>query len=126
MVTEFVTMPFGLTNAPTTFQPCMKNIFHKQIHDFILVLFNYIIIYSKTWKERLHHLEVVLKIMHDQYFFSKLSKDEFGLTYFLYLGHIIGQDGVKVYLEEIKSIIECPHPKIITKLRGFIGICTLL
>ena len=77
---EFVSMPFVLKNALATIQSCTNNIFHKQIRKFVLVLFYDILIYSKTWKEHLHHLEVVLKIMHDQYSFAKMSKCEFGLT----------------------------------------------
>ena len=93
-------MPFGSTNAPTTFQSCMNNIFHKKLRNFLLVFFDVILIYSKTWKEHLHHLEEALKILHDQYLFAKLSKCEFGLTELLYLGHIIGQYGVKVDMEK--------------------------
>ena len=63
---EFLSMPFGLTNAPATFQSCMKIIFHEQICKFILVLFDYVVIYSKTWNEHLHHIEVLLKNLHDQ------------------------------------------------------------
>ena len=114
-------MPFGLKNAPNTFQSCMKNIFHKHIRKFVLVFFEQILIYSKTWKEHLHHLEEALKIMHVQSLFVKLSKCDFGLTEILYLGHIIGQYGVKVDMEKIKSIIEWPLPKNLTELRGFIG-----
>ena len=117
-------MPFRLTNDPSTFQSCINNIFHKQIHNFVLVLFDDILIYSKTWKEHLYHLEVVLKILHDQSLFSKLSKGDFGMTEILYLGHIIGQDGVKVDLEKIKSIIEWPCPTNIIEFRGFIRIYT--
>ena len=114
---EFVSMPFGLTNAPATFQSCMNNIFHKQLRKFVLVFFDDIRIYSKTWKEHLHHLEEVLKIMHDQYLFAKLSKCEFGLKELLYLGHITGQDGVKVDMEKIRSIIEWTRPKNLIELR---------
>ena len=89
-----------------------------------IIFFDDILIDSKTWKEHLHHLEEVLKIMHDQSLFDKLSKCEFGLTNLLYLGHIIGQYGVKVNLDKIKSIIEWPRPKNLTELRGFIGLCT--
>ena len=72
----------------------------------------------------MHHLEEVLKILHDQSLFAKLSKCEFGLKNILYLGHIIGQDGVKVDMEKIRAILEWPRPKSLTKLRGFIGIFT--
>ena len=69
---ELFAMPFGLTNAPATFQSCMNNIFHKQICKFVLVFFDDILIYTKTWKEHLHHLEEVLTILHDQYLFVKM------------------------------------------------------
>ena len=59
---EFVGMPFRLENAPTTFQSCMNNILHKPIRKFVLLFFDDILIYSKTWKEHLHNLEEVLKI----------------------------------------------------------------
>ena len=42
----------------------------------------------------------------------------------LYIGHIIGKEGVKVHMEKIRAILEWPSPKNITELRGFIGICT--
>ena len=82
----------------------MNNIFHKQLRKFDLVLFDGILIYSKTWKEHLHHLEEVLKILHDQSLFAKLSNCEFVLTNIFYLGHIIFQCGVKVDMEKIRAI----------------------
>ena len=85
---EVVTMKFGLKNAPTTFQSCMNNIFHNQLSNFVLFFFDDILIYSKTWKEHLHHLEEVLKILHDQSLLAMLSKCEFRLKE--NLGHIIG------------------------------------
>ena len=64
---EFVSMPFDLKNAPTTFQSCINNVFHKQLRNLVLVFFDYILIYNKTWKEHLHHLEEVLKNLHDHF-----------------------------------------------------------
>ena len=120
---EFLVMPFGLTNAPATFQACMNRIFCKQLRRFVLVFFDDILIYSKTWEEHLQHLEVVLKTLQEQPLSTKMSKCEFGMKELLYLGHIIGQ-GVKVHTKKIRAILEWPSPKNITKLRGFIGICT--
>eukprot|EP00253_Pinus_taeda_P005685 PITA_05685 len=62
--------------------------------------------------------------MEEQQFYAKLSKCEFALTEMLYLGHIIGVDGVRVHEEKIRAIREWLEPRNVTELRGFIGICT--
>ena len=97
-------MPFGLTNAPETFQSCMNHIFHGHLRKFALVFFYDILIYSRTWEEHLQHIEAILCIIKEKKSYAKLSKCEFGLTEMLYLGHIIGVDGVRVHEEKICAI----------------------
>eukprot|EP00253_Pinus_taeda_P032617 PITA_32617 len=72
-------MPVGLTNAPTTFQSCMNHVFRKQLHRFVLVFFDDILIYNRTWEE---HLEV-LRILEEQQFYAKMSKNVTELRGFL-------------------------------------------
>jgi hypothetical protein len=86
---EFLVMPFGLTNAPTTFQSCMNHIFRNQLRKLVLVFFDDILVYNKTWQEHMRHLDEVLSIMEAQSLYAKESKCEFGMTKLLYLGHII-------------------------------------
>ena len=94
-------MPFGLTKTPTTFESCMNHIFNKQLRKLLLVLFDDILIYNRTWDEHLNHVDEILTIMEEQSLFSKEKKCEFGLKNILYLGHMIGVEGVKVHQEKI-------------------------
>jgi hypothetical protein len=63
---DFLVTSFGLTNAPTTFQSCMNHVFNKQLRKFLLVFFDDILIYSRTWEEHLRHLDEALGILEDQ------------------------------------------------------------
>jgi hypothetical protein len=121
---EFLVMPFGLNNAPTTFQSCMNHVFNKKMRKFVLVFFDDIMIYKRTWEEHLNHVDEILTIMKEPLHFSKEEKCEFGLTTILYLGHLIGVEGVKVHQENIQTILYCPTPRSLTYMRGFFRICS--
>lgn len=90
----------------------------------MMVFFNDILIYSQMWEVILQHLETILRILEEQQFYAKMSKCDFGPTEMLYLGNIIGEDGVKVHEEKIRANWEWPKPLNVTELRGFMGIYT--
>ncbi|CAA0837817.1 Uncharacterized mitochondrial protein AtMg00850, partial [Striga hermonthica] len=90
---EYMVMPFGLCNAPSTFQFAMNSIFKEYLRKFILVFFDDILMYSKSWAEHLEHLRVVFEVLEANSFHIKPSKCSFRQEMVEYLGHLISYDG---------------------------------
>ncbi|KAJ9562551.1 hypothetical protein OSB04_007711 [Centaurea solstitialis] len=119
---EFVVMPFGLTNAPATFQSLMNSVFKPYLRRFVLVFFDDILVYSKSWSEHLQHLQSVLQLLRKNSLFARLSKCTFGSDQVDYLGYVISGNGVKADPKKIEDMVNWPKPVTIKELRGFLGL----
>ena len=119
-------MPFELTNAPSTFQILMNSIFQSFLRKNLLVFFDDILIYNKSWEEHVQHVDRGLQLLEEKKLYAKPSKCAFGVQEVEYLGHIVFHEGVKVDPNKIKAMREYPIPKTLKKLRGFLGLTSYL
>jgi len=118
---QFLVMPFGLTNAPSTFQSLMNEVFRGCLRKYMLVFFDDILIYSKSWEEHLRHLEAVLKLLEVNKLYAN-KKCFFAQIKIKYLGHMISKQGVVVNPQKIRSVVDWPVPKNVKGVTGFLGL----
>jgi hypothetical protein len=100
----------------------MNHVFHPFLRHFVLVFFDDILIYRKTWTDHLAHVDRVLHLLSQHQLFLKQSKCAFGASEVEYLGHLVGKDGIRVDPKKIEAMQDWPHPKNLKILRGFLGL----
>ncbi|VVA17415.1 PREDICTED: retrotransposon, partial [Prunus dulcis] len=119
---EFLVMPFGLTNAPATFMDLMNRVFRRYLDRFVIVFIDDILVYSKSQKAHMKHLELVLKTLRRKKLFAKFSKCQFWPDRVNFLGHVISAEGVYVDPQKIEAVVNWPQPASVTEVRSFLGL----
>ena len=119
---QFKVMCFGLSNAPGTFQRVMNRLFHKQMHKYVVIYLDDILIFSKTAEEHVQHLREVLSILRDNQLFAKMSKCDLNMPSVLYLGHVVSRKGLSVDPKKVVTVQDWPVPKDLHELRCFLGL----
>lgn len=118
---EFNRMPFGLCNAPSTFQRLMERIFGDQSFQSLLLYLDDIVVFSATFEDHLHRLELVLSRLQEHNLKLKLQKCNFFQQEVKYLGHIVSADGVATDPDKISAVSQWGRPVTVKELRSFLG-----
>lgn len=91
---EFMVMAFGLAGAPSTFLKAMNTTLDPLLRKCVLVFFDDILIYSRSYEEHLEHIRLVLQLLQKDQWQVKISKCTFARRQLRYLGHIISATDV--------------------------------
>jgi hypothetical protein len=118
---EFKVMTFGLANAPATFQSLMNDIF-ADCRDFVVVYLDDILVFSDSPEQHLQHLKRVLDRLREHKLYAQLPKCDFGLSELKFLGHIVGEFGIKPDPAKVSVVVDWPEPTNAAELRSFLGL----
>ena len=115
---QFNRVPFGLAQAPAYFQKLMNDILKGC--NFAMGYLGDIIIYSRSEKEHLEHLEEIFTRLKAAGLNLKLEKCCFFKKHIQYLGHLILADGIQPLPEKLESIAKMPAPRNPKEVKQFL------
>ncbi|SLM36862.1 t18348probable pol truncated-rice blast fungus magnaporthe gypsy retrotransposon [Lasallia pustulata] len=101
---KYRVLPFGLTNRPASYQHYMNDILLPYLNDFVQANVDDIIIYSKTRKEHIQHVQTVLGKLHEAGLQMDIKKSKFFVQETTFLGLVISTEGLKMDPQKIEVI----------------------
>ncbi len=119
---EFSRLPMGLKNSPAIFQRLMQIVFSGCLGHYAFIYIDDILIYSKSPKEHMDHLEKILACLKKSGLKIKASKCQIFRNEVDYLGYVAGQDGLKVNPRKMDAIKSFPTPQCVRDVQSFLGL----
>jgi hypothetical protein len=92
------------------------------LRRFVIVFFDDILVYSRTYEEHLSHLSQVFQWLSVDQWKIKLSNCQFAKRSVSYLGHVISEQGLSTDPAKIQAIVSWLTPSNVRVLHGFLGL----
>ena len=108
---QFRTMAFGLCNAPATFQRLMERVLTGLQYVTCHVYLDDIVVFGRSLEETLGRLQQVFNRLRAAGLKLKPSKCSFFQREVLYLGHVIGANGVACDHDKIEAVKNWVEPR---------------
>lgn len=70
----------------------------------------------------MEHLRIVLQVLKGKQLYIKFSKYEFWLMFITFLGYIVSNQGIEVYLEMTDAVNNFPRPLSPSLIPSFLGL----
>jgi hypothetical protein len=88
----------------------------------VVVYFDDILIYSKSFDEHMNYLRAVFNALRDARLFGNLEKCIFYMDRVFFLGYVVTPQGIEVDEMRIEAIESWPVPQSITQVRSFLDL----
>ena len=119
---EFRVMPMGLVNSSFSFQKAMQLVLSGLQWNICMVYLDDVIVYSKSFDQHLCNLCSVFDRFKLEGLKLKPKKCNFCKPEVLYLGHVVGKQGIKPNPDKIEVIKNYPVPTTCNEVRSFVAL----
>lgn len=118
---HWTVLPFGLRNAPSAFQREIKKVFHDL--EFVSSYMDDLFIHSQNKEDHIQHLRQFFQRCEEFNLTLNAKKCQFAVPEIVVLGHIIGNNSVRMAPEKLETITNWPRPENKKQLQSFLGLC---
>ncbi|GJS16347.1 reverse transcriptase domain-containing protein [Tanacetum coccineum] len=114
-------MPFGLKNAGATYQRLVDKAFDKQVGRNLEVYVDDLVIKSHTETELLRDIEETFRTLRKINMKLNPKKCTFGAEEGMFLGYMIGPEGIKPCPDKVDAVLQLPSPRTIKEVQSLNG-----
>ncbi|GJW53368.1 reverse transcriptase domain-containing protein [Tanacetum coccineum] len=114
-------MPFGLKNAGATYQRLVDKAFEKQVGRNLEVYVDDLVIKSHTEAELLRDIEETFCTLRKINMKLNPKKCTFRAVEGMFLGYMIGPEGIKPCPEKIEVVLQLPSPRTVKEVQSLNG-----
>ena len=112
---------FELCNSPSSFQSFINKVFHDFLNMFCTVYLDDILIYSDNEKKHDEYVHLILAHLQEFKLYIDIEKCVFKTQKVLYLGLLIGVDGICIDPQKITTITDWPTFIKLKQIQSFLG-----
>jgi hypothetical protein len=120
---SFNVMPFWLCNAPATFQTLMDFMMRDLQHEICLIYLDDITVYSNDVPMHFRRLKMIFESLTHASLRLKLCKCSFLQRNINFLDFKVRSKGIETDPRKIEAVVNCPVPRKLKEVRGFLGLC---
>ena len=102
----------------------MNHVLCAFIENFVIVYFYDILVYRKNWDVHVKYLHVVNSVLREHHLYANVKKCMFCMEYIVFLGFVLGAQGISVDEEKEMAIRDQPTPKNENEMRSFLGLAS--
>ena len=123
---HYKVMLFGLKNVGSTYQRMMTRMFESQLRKNIEIYIDDMVVKSKMVSEHLGDLRAIFEILRKYKLHLNASKCSFGVGSGKFLGYMVTYRGIKVNLDQIKTINNLRSPRNPKEVQKLTAMATVL